>query len=122
MDPLLLKLTTAQEWMKRKKSKWEIGLMANDIGGTLKCISHERLMEIVVHYRFLSDVTTCVGSFNAERSIHMAFDGESDDPVSYRAALPQGSPLSPILFVISTASLNDPAENDPPFPEHLLLQ
>lgn len=112
MDALLMNLTMAQEWMHHKKTYREPGLrpagIANDIERSFNWVSHKRLIEILTHYQFPSDFTACVNSFNTDKSIFMAFDGESEDPVPFKAVLPPGSPLSPILFAIYAACLNDP--------------
>lgn len=40
----------------------------------------------------------------------MVFDGQEEKPVPFRSDIPQGSPLSPILFVIYAATLNPPGQ------------
>lgn len=67
---------------------------------------HERLINIQEHYRFPRNLVQCIAAFNTERQIHMAFDGESEQPVPFCAGLPQGFPLSPILFMIYSSTLD----------------
>src|SRR5204863_5318824 len=50
-------------------------------------------------------VVRWVRSFLTECTAHLRFDGEDSDRLPVPAGVPQGSPLSPILFILYTASL-----------------
>lgn len=52
-------------------------------------------------------------SFNSDRTIKMAFEEQEEEPVPFRLGIPQGSPLSPILFVIYAVTLNGPGHKTP---------
>jgi len=41
-----------------------------------------------------------VAAFNTDRKIAFGFDQQSEEPQPYRCGLPQGSPISPILFLV----------------------
>ena len=41
-----------------------------------------------------------VATFNTDQKIAFGFDQQSEKPQPYRCGLPQGSPISPILFLI----------------------
>jgi len=41
-----------------------------------------------------------VAAFNTNRKITFGFDRQSEEPQLYRCGLPQGSPVSPILFLV----------------------
>jgi len=41
-----------------------------------------------------------VVAFNTDRKITIGFDRQSEQPQPYRCGLPQGSPISSILFLI----------------------
>lgn len=50
--------------------------MANDIEGAFNAVAHAWLIEILTQYQFPTHLTACVSSFNTDRSIFMAFNGE----------------------------------------------
>lgn len=80
--------------------------MANDIDGTFNCVSHERLIDILTHYPFPTCLVNCNVAVNTDWRIHMAFNVKREEPVPFSAGLPQGSLLSPILFVIYSGALH----------------
>ena len=45
-------------------------------------------------------LTNWVAAFNTVRKMAFGFDRQSEPPQPYRCRLPQGSPISPILFLI----------------------
>jgi len=45
-------------------------------------------------------LTEWVAAFNTDRKIAFGFDQQSNEPQLYRCGLPQGSPISPILFLV----------------------
>ena len=45
-------------------------------------------------------LTNWVSAFNTDRKIAFGFDQQSEDSQPYECGLPQGSPVSPILFLI----------------------
>ena len=49
-------------------------------------------------------------SYLEARSARLMFDGEVSEPIQIRAGVPQGSPLSPILFLLYIASLYEALE------------
>jgi hypothetical protein len=46
------------------------------------------------------DLTNWISAFNTDQKIAFGFDQQSEDPQPYQCGLPQGSPVSPILFLI----------------------
>ena len=52
-------------------------------------------------------LTNWVSAFNSDRRLAFGFDQQTEEPQPYKCGLPQGSPISPILFLIySNAMLN----------------
>ena len=45
-------------------------------------------------------LTNGISAFNTDRKIAFGFDQQSEDPQPYQCGLPQGSPVSPVLFLI----------------------
>jgi len=52
-------------------------------------------------------------SYLAERSARLCFDGEKSKEIRVPAGVPQGSPLSPILFILYSASLYEALAKQP---------
>jgi hypothetical protein len=88
---------------------WRHGAVASllqlDIKGAFDTVNHTRLLHTLQHQGFPLWVVRWVRSFLKGRTAYLHFDGESTLPYSITAGVPQGSPLSPILFLLYTASL-----------------
>lgn len=82
--------------------------LANDIDRAFGCVADARLNDILTHYRFPEHIVWTKADFNLGRTIFLAFDGKQETPIPFQAGLSQGSPLSPILFVIYAAALTNP--------------
>jgi hypothetical protein len=88
---------------------WRHGAVASllqlDIKGAFDTVNHTRLLYTLQLQGFPLWVIRWVQSFLDNRTASLYFDGESTPPYSITAGVPQGSPLSPILFLLYTASL-----------------
>jgi retron-type reverse transcriptase len=88
---------------------WRHGAVASllqlDIKGAFDTVNHTRLLHTLQHQGFPPWAARWVRSFLTGRTASLLFDGESTPPRSVTAGVPQGSPLSPILFLLYTASL-----------------
>src|SRR5690606_14494452 len=60
--------------------------------------------------RLPTPLVNWVEHFMTERSIQLAFDGQKEDLVPVETGIPQGSPVSPILFLIYLKPLFDVLE------------
>ena len=88
---------------------WREGAIASlaqlDIKGAFDTVNHIRLLDTLRGMGFPPWVVWWIRSFLAGRSARLRFDGEESTRIDVRAGVPQGSPLSPILFILYTASL-----------------
>lgn len=80
-------------------------LLQLDIKGAFDTVNYTRLIDTLRILGFPQWVLDWVRSFVEGRTVRLRFDGADSDPVLLRAGVPQGSPLSPILFVLYIASL-----------------
>jgi hypothetical protein len=80
-------------------------LLQLDIKGAFDSVNHTRLLRTLQLQGFPLWIVRWVRSFLDGRTASLCFDGESTPPHSISAGVPQGSLLSPILFLLYTASL-----------------
>lgn len=81
-------------------------MIANDIEGAFNWVVYSRLVEILRHNRFPDELIATIESFGSDRTLYYCFDGDQETPLLFLSGLPQGSPLSPILFVIYSSCLS----------------
>jgi hypothetical protein len=88
---------------------WRHGAVASllqlDIKGAFDTVNHTRLLHTLHYQGFPPWAVRWVRSFLTDRTASLSFDGQTTPPHSVTAGVPQGSPLSPILFLLYTASL-----------------
>jgi hypothetical protein len=79
--------------------------LANDILGGFNNTDPARLVRIMQD-RFLPDyLSKWTESFTANRTLSFSFDNNTEIPHPYNSGLPQGSPVSPVLFLIYAQAL-----------------
>lgn len=104
-------LPEAQEWLRTKTGyktpAIRTAMAANNIDGGFNCVCHDVFGKILNHYRYPECLVKCIQSFNTARQIQMPFDREVENLGPFRSGLLQGSPLSPIEFVIEAGALNN---------------
>jgi retron-type reverse transcriptase len=88
---------------------WRHGAVASllqlDIKGAFDTVNHTRLLHTLQHQGFPPWAVRWIRGFLTDRTASLFFDGESTPPYCITAGVPQGSPLSPILFLLYTTSL-----------------
>lgn len=119
MDTLMVTLTAAQEWNDTPAVYSKIkglrqpraSIAAHDVEGAFNCVVHSRLQELFTHFNFSGNLIKLIGDFNTNRKIFMTFDNQDEQPVKFDAGVPQGSPLSPILYLIYSSTLSVPTSD-----------
>ena len=71
-----------------------------DFKGAFDHVSKNRLLSIVKKLLLLVNLIAWVASFLNKRLIKLSFDGQSEEFHSINVGIPQGNPISPILFLI----------------------
>jgi len=74
-------------------------MLSLDLVGAFNNISHERLLHILKRKGFLKWLTDFIQSFLTARKTHIKFTGYKSNWIQTQTGIPQGSPLSPILFL-----------------------
>ena len=82
--------------MKRQK---KAVLVTLDVQGAFDAVLHGRLLQRMNKMGWPKPAITWIKSFLQERSARVRHEDGATDPVFLECGLPQGSPLSPILFL-----------------------
>ena len=80
-------------------------LLTNDIRGAFNNTDPTRLVRIMQARRMPEYLWRWVSSFTADHTLAFCFDGKAETPQPYESGLPQGSPASPVLFLIYAQAL-----------------
>jgi hypothetical protein len=87
--------------------KAAVSLLQLDIRGAFDTVHHVRLLHTLREKGFPPWTVRWVRSFLTNRTATLAFDDALAQPARIHAGVPQGSPLSPILFLLYTSTLYD---------------
>ena len=80
-------------------------LLQLDLKGAYDSVDHLHLLNNLRHIGFPPKVVRWVHSFLSDRSAQLQFDGRKSSFIQLVVGVPQGSPLSPVLFLLYIASL-----------------
>ena len=71
-----------------------------DVKGAFDHVSKERLIQVLRQMTLPPPLLSWVRNFLSERRLGLAFDGEREAMTPIDTGIPQGSPTSPILFIL----------------------
>ena len=104
IDALLRTITPIANTISigRKSSKTipRPAVLTHDIEGAFNQVHPTTLHDIMLQRRMPNYLTNWVAAFNSDRRLAFGFDQQTEKPQPYKCGLPQGSPISPILFLI----------------------
>lgn len=86
-------------------------LLTHDIEGAFNNVRPETLVEIMRRRKMPTYLTEWTRSFCTNRTLAFSFDGQIETPQPFRCGLPQGSPVSPALFLIYCAVVIEPPKD-----------
>ena len=78
-----------------------------DVSGTFNNVHHARLIHNMRKRKIPPEIAQWMLSFLSNRSTHMRFNGITTESINTPTGIPQGSPLSPILYVLYNSDLLD---------------
>lgn len=87
-------------------------LLLLDVSGAFDNISHRRLLHNLRKRRVDEKTVRWIASFLGERQTELSIDGFQSEPYKLTTGEPQGSPLSPILYLFYNADLIDRCSQD----------
>jgi len=95
--------------MKRVEEAWGRGntaaVLLMDVKGAFPHVAKGNLIKRMEEMGFQADLVRWVESFMEERKVMMLMDGKEGDSMDVETGVPQGSPVSPVLFVIYLSGL-----------------
>ena len=80
-------------------------MLSLDLAGAYDNVSHERLLAILTRKGLPRWITAMIACFLQGRRTRIAYAGHESDWIETKAGIPQGSPLSPILFLFYISEL-----------------
>jgi hypothetical protein len=78
-----------------------------DVKGAFDHVSKAQLLQVLGPMKLHFPLVQWVRNFLSERSLGLAFDGEREPMQAIDTGIPQGSPISPILFLLYVRHLFD---------------
>jgi hypothetical protein len=99
----LLRSTVEAAWMANPKTV--VSALGLDISGAFDNVSHERLVHILAKKGYPKWIRKIVQSFITERTTRIVYAGYESPSIVTNTGIPQGSPLSPILFLFFISEL-----------------
>lgn len=93
-------LLLTNEIERNKKRNWKTSTVFLDVKGAYDHVAKYRLFKILQQLWIPLCVIAWIASFLNLRQLGLAFDGEIQQATAIVSGVPQGSPVSPILFLI----------------------
>ena len=102
--------------MSRVEEAWSRGniaaLLLMDVKGAFDHVSKKRLQRRMQEIGIDSNLISWVGSFLSDRKLQLVIDGHCEAERQVCTGVPQGSPVSPILFTIYLRGVFQKVENE----------
>ena len=98
-------LTSCVNTAWKAKPGCVVSMLSLDLGGAFDNVSHERLLHIMRVVGFPPWIIHAINCFLNGRRTRIAFSGFESDWINTSSGTPQGSPLSPILFLFFISEL-----------------
>ena len=94
-------VTVEEAW----RNNLVVGALFMDVKGAFPTTNVHVLAAKLRHYQVPENMVRWVQSFMGERKVWVEINGEAGEEINYTSGLPQGSPISPILFNVLMSDL-----------------
>ncbi|EAQ89408.1 hypothetical protein CHGG_06027 [Chaetomium globosum CBS 148.51] len=101
------------------RQKAAASLLQLDISGAFNTVNHTRLLATLREMGYPRWLVLWTKDWLTGRESTLLFDGKTAAPTAIRAGVPQGSPLSPVLFILYISSLYKQLKDEHP---HLAIE
>jgi len=102
--------------IKRVEEVWgrgnPVAVLLMDVKGAFPHVAKGNLIKRMEEMGFEADLVRWVENFMQERKVIMSMDGKKDDRMDVETGVLQGSPVSPVLFVIYLSGLFGEVEKE----------
>ena len=95
-----------------KKNHRKVSLLSLDIKGAFDNVDRVKLLQVLLDKGVPDWIFKFVRSFLSDRSTSFQLPGYKSDPFWVNIGIPQGSPLSPILFLFFASPIIEQFENE----------
>src|SRR5437660_10350132 len=102
VDAAMYLTTIIDEANKRQQTT---STLCNDVKGAFDNVHKERLLQTMRKMKLNQKTVRWVESFLSDRRASLSFDKDSEKMSPIETGIPQGSPVSPILFLIYLSPL-----------------
>jgi hypothetical protein len=99
VEKLVTKVENA--WVKKRTA---LALLL-DVKGAFDRVNKKQLLNRMVQVGMAGNVVRWVDSFLSDRRAMLVIDGRTSETRNIQAGLPQGSPVSPVLFILSVSAM-----------------
>ena len=106
IDPIIKHISATAEGTRNKKPPRPT-LLAHDIDGAFNNTNPRLLLQVMKQRQMPTYLTNWTSAFTTDRQIAFGFDQRTEQPQPFTSDLPQGSPLSPVLFLIHANAMLD---------------
>lgn len=76
-----------------------------DVKGAFDRVNKQKLLLRMIQVGMAGNIVRWVNSFLSDRRAMLVIDGRTGETRSIQAGLPQGSPISPVLFILSVSAM-----------------
>jgi len=95
--------------MKTVEEAWgrgnTVAVLLMDVKGAFPHVAKGNLIRRMEEMGFEADLVRWVENFMEERKVIISMDGKEGDSMDVETGVPQGSPVSPVLFIIYLSGL-----------------
>lgn len=103
VDACLLLLDFIEKSKKEKKKI--VSTLFLDVKGAFDHVSKNQLLTVCIQLNLPRSLIHWISSFLEDRTLSLQFNGQTQPKTSIETGIPQGSPVSPILFLIYISNI-----------------